>query len=69
MREKKKMRNKNSQILLNKDRIKRKINEINIKISLSAQNKVSIIINIRETNEFTLLLNQFDYLFEKIVEN
>ena len=40
-----------------------------MKTSLNTQNKASIIINIRETGEFTLLLNQFDYFFEKIVEN
>ena len=63
------MKNKNSQISSNKDRITKKINEINIKISLSAQNKISIIINIRETDEFIFLSNQFDYFFEKIIEN
>ena len=26
-------------------------------------------INIRETNDFTFLLNQFDYFFKEIVEN
>ena len=63
------MKNKNPQILSNKDRIKKKVNEINIKTSLSTQGKISIIINIRETNGFIFSLNQFDYFFEKIVEN
>ena len=35
MKEKRKMRNKSFQVLSNKDRIKRKVNKINIKISLS----------------------------------
>ena len=69
MKNKKKMKNKNSQISSNKDRIKRKINEINIKISLSTQIRVLIIINIRETDEFIFLSNQFDHFFEKIIKN
>ena len=63
------MKNKNSQVSSNKNRIKRKVNEINIKISLNTQIKASIMINIRETNEFIFLSNQFDHLFEKIIKN
>ena len=62
------MKNKNSQVSSNKNRIKKKINEINIKILLSTQIRVLIIINIREINEFIFSSNQFNYLFEKIIE-
>ena len=63
------MKNKSSQVSSNKNRIKKKINEINIKTSLSTQIRTSIIINIRETNGFIFSSNQFDYLFEKVVKN